>query len=62
MANWPNNKCGFCDHQAQGALADYTCPHCQRRGCPTCMPEGSSEECPYCKINKLQDVGNRGDY
>ena len=47
MATWTNDTCGYCGYSDTN-LNKYTCPLCKRLGCPDCMPNGSSQNCPFC--------------
>lgn len=56
MAVWDANKCGYCD--TTGLVngqprAQYTCSKCQRSGCPTCMPDAETKQCPGCDVNDI---------
>ena len=43
---WKDNECRYC--LATGELEEYTCPECERKGCPICMETGSEVKCSYC--------------
>lgn len=52
---WPTNTCGYCGNVSGSPVDKYICPRCKRTGCPTCMPTGDSEICPYCVEQEEQE-------
>jgi len=61
MAVWDADTCGYCNAVGQvgGQPRErYTCSACQRSGCPTCMPDAETKQCPECD---LRDVSEPAD-
>lgn len=44
-------KCPYCGEEVERAYI-FTCPTCQREGCPECIPGGSGCECPECETGE----------